>query len=190
MAGKSIRGASRGPRIGVVDAAKDRGSPHAGARRRARCAILRAAGDPLRQSLMRPIVVEVPRVFPEDAPQVPLVQDEDVVEALPPHAAEEALAGRVLSRCPLGRPQHRDAARRRDAGECRHVLAVVVADEEARGRPERRGLDVTMVSRMLGHASVQITIDIYIHRLPKDSSEAVTTRDAVLRGRGEKSSAQ
>ena len=54
----------------------------------------------------------------------------------------------------------------------------------------RRGLDVTMVSRMLGHASVQITIDIYIHWLPKDSSEAATIGDAFLRGRGERPSAQ
>jgi len=54
----------------------------------------------------------------------------------------------------------------------------------------RRGLDVTMISRMLGHASIQITIDIYIHWLPKDSSEAATIGDAFLRGRGEKSSTQ
>lgn len=54
----------------------------------------------------------------------------------------------------------------------------------------RRGLDVTMVSRMLGHASIQITIDIDIHWLPKDSSEAATIGDAFLRGRGERPSAQ
>lgn len=50
----------------------------------------------------------------------------------------------------------------------------------------RRGLDVVMVSRMLGHASVQITIDIYIHWLPKDSSAAAVIGDTFLRGRGER----
>jgi integrase len=54
----------------------------------------------------------------------------------------------------------------------------------------RRGLDVVMVSRMLGHASVQITIDIYIHWLPKDSSAATVIGDTFLRGRGERRSAQ
>ena len=55
-----------------------------------------------------------------------------MVEALAPDAAEEPLAGGVLPRCAIRRPQLRDAARRRDAGEGRPVLAVVVADEVAR----------------------------------------------------------
>lgn len=56
--------------------------------------------------------------------------------------------------------------------------------------PLRRGLDVTMGSRMPGRASVQITIDIPIHWLPKDSSEAATIGDAFLRGRRERPAPQ
>ncbi len=73
--------------------------------------------DLLRYALMRPVVVEVAHVLAEDAPQVGLAQDEDVAQALAPHAAEEALAGGVLARRPVRRPQFRDAGRRRDTGE-------------------------------------------------------------------------
>jgi integrase len=44
----------------------------------------------------------------------------------------------------------------------------------------RRGLDVVKVSRILGHASVQITIDTYIHWLPKERGEAATIMDDFL----------
>ena len=51
-----------------------------------------------------------------------------MIETLASHAAEEALAGGVLPRGAIGCPQLRDAGRRRDAGEGRPKLAVVVAD--------------------------------------------------------------
>ena len=57
-------------------------------------------------------------------------QDQEVVEALAPHVAEEALAGGVLARCPVGRPQFGDAGRRRDTGE---RLTVVLAVYSVRG---------------------------------------------------------
>ena len=94
----------------------------------------------------------------QDAPQVRLAQDEDVVQALAPHAAEEALAGGVLPRRAVGRAQLRDAARRGDAGEGRPVLAVVVADEVARPLAEGRGLAQLLgdpgVGRVARHADM------------------------------------
>ncbi len=56
------------------------------------------------------------------------------------HAAEEALTDGILSRCPIRRPQFRDAARRRDASEGWPVLAVAIADEIARPLMVRGGL--------------------------------------------------
>ncbi len=44
---------------------------------------------------MGPGVVEVRDIRAEHAPQVRFAQDEQVVEALAPHAAQEALAGGV-----------------------------------------------------------------------------------------------
>ncbi len=41
---------------------------------------------------MRPVVVEVAHVLAEDAPQLPFAQDQEMIQALPPHTAEEALA--------------------------------------------------------------------------------------------------
>jgi hypothetical protein len=48
---------------------------------------------------MRSVMLEVVRIVAEDAPQVGLAEDEDMVETLAPDAAEEPLAGRVLARC-------------------------------------------------------------------------------------------
>jgi hypothetical protein len=45
---------------------------------------------------VRTIVVEVLDVLAQDAPQVRLVQDQEVIEALAPGAAREALADGVL----------------------------------------------------------------------------------------------
>ncbi len=106
-------------------------------------------GDSLPDPLVRPRGVAVRHVLPQHTPQLPLTQDEDVIQALAPHTAEEPLAGGVRPWCPDGGAQDRDPATRRDAVERRPVLAVVVADEEAGALVERRGL-----AQLLGHPSV------------------------------------
>ena len=113
----------------MVEAAQDGDGKHATAYRRASCAIPGAHGDPLRQALMWPLVLEVPDALAEDAPQVPLSQDQDMIHALPPHAAEEALARGGLPGRAVGRPQLRDARGGGDAGE---RLTVVLAEKSIR----------------------------------------------------------
>lgn len=54
--------------------------------------------------LMRPICIEVGDILPEDPPQVPLVQDKQVVEAFAPEASDEPFAERVRAGCPDGYP--------------------------------------------------------------------------------------
>ncbi len=63
-----------------------------------------------------------------------------MVQTLAPHAAEETLAGRVGPWRADGRAQNCDPAARRDAGEGRPVLAVVVPDQVAWPLVERCGL--------------------------------------------------
>ncbi len=94
--------------------------------------------------------VEVRHEYVADAPQVALAQDGDRVRTLPPDAAEEPLAGGVLSRCPIGGPQLGDAAPHRDPGEGRAILAVIIADQGARALVER----VASRSRRATRASV------------------------------------
>ena len=74
---------------------------------------------------MRPVAVEVVHILAEDAPQMGLAQDQEVVQAFPPDAPEEALAGGVLPGRTIGRAQLLDAGRRGGAGEGGPVLTAV-----------------------------------------------------------------
>jgi transposase len=96
--------------------------------------------DRLLNALVWPRRVKVCAVRPEHAAQLALVQDEQVVEARAPDAAEEPLADGIGARGPHGRPQHLAAAPRRDARELRAKRGVVVTDQEARPRAEGRCL--------------------------------------------------
>jgi len=147
-----------GSRVGVVEATQDGDGPHAATAPCRSRAFRGYSRDPLCQTLVRPVVVEVLHVVAEDAPQLGRAQDQEVSQALPPHAAEKARAHRVLSRCPIRRPQDRDAARCRDAGAGRPVRGVVIADAEARAPVERGGLAQLLgdpgVGRVARHADV------------------------------------
>lgn len=95
-----------------------------------------------------------------------------MVQALAPDAAEEALAGGVLLRGAISRPQLPDAARRRDAGEPRPILAVAITDEIAGPLVERRGL-----AQLLRHPVIRrMTRDADMHYtagLERDDEEGV-----------------
>ena len=106
----------------------------------------RPARNLLADALVRPCVVEVGAVAPEDRPEVILAADEHVVEALGAHAAQEALAERVRVRRSDGRAEDRDAGPLRHVVESRAELVVVVADQEARAFAPRRRL-----AELLGH---------------------------------------
>jgi hypothetical protein len=62
------------------------------------------AGDPLINTLVGSRVIEVPLVFLHQPAQMTLAQDQEVVQALPLHAAQESFADRVClrrsERCP------------------------------------------------------------------------------------------
>jgi hypothetical protein len=92
----------------------------------------RRVGPPLLQALVRPRGVEAGDVLAQDAAQVRLAQDQDMVEALAPDTPREALAGGVLPGGAVGRARPLDAGRRGDAREGQAILAVAVADEVAR----------------------------------------------------------
>ena len=96
LADKSIHVALRGWFIRVVQPTQDRDGAHTAGQRRARHTPFAAIGHPLPQALMRPRGVEVRDVLPEDPAQLGLAQDEHLVQALAPHAAQEPRAGGVL----------------------------------------------------------------------------------------------
>ena len=72
--------------------------------------------------------------------QVVLPEEQQVIEALPPHAPQEALGNRVGAWRADGRARDGDIARRGHLREARAILAVVVANEELGPSPIRRRL--------------------------------------------------
>ncbi len=60
-------------------------------------------GERLAESLVWPRAVEVGDVFAQHTGEVPLAEDERVIQAFATHAAQEALAGRVRPRPADGR---------------------------------------------------------------------------------------
>ena len=130
LAEKSIPAVLRSSCVSVVEATQDRDGADIAARGALQGHGRALLGSPLPQALTGPNLVEARHVFVEDTSQLALTQDDDVVEALAPDAAEEALACRVLARCALRRPYLRDAACRDNVGEGFAKLAVVVADED------------------------------------------------------------
>jgi hypothetical protein len=94
----------------MLEPTEDREGPHVAHTSRMRRGCRGVAGDALSATLMRPVLIEVGHVLPEHAPQMGLAAHHAVVQALPPDAAEEPLAGGVLPGGAIRRPQLRDAA--------------------------------------------------------------------------------
>ena len=86
----------------------------------------------LRESLVRTGLVVEAHELGDEASEVILTEEEDVVEQLPAQGAREALGERVHVRRP-GRDPHDSRPRRcENAGEANAELRVAVADEDRR----------------------------------------------------------
>ncbi len=109
-------------------------------------------GRRLAQALVRSVPVVVRGVLAQYPRQVALADDEEMVEALAPHAAQEALAHGVRPRGAVGRAQDLNAARLSDPGEGRPELAVVVPDQVVLAVWDIR----TQLGRALRHAPVVV----------------------------------
>ncbi len=93
--------------------------------------------DPLLNALMWSSLVEVDHVLLERVAQVPLPEDQHVIQAFAAHAANQAFAHRVRSGSLDRRSEHLDPAAHGDGGEVRPVLGIVVANEIFRRFPKR-----------------------------------------------------
>ena len=83
------------------------------------------------------IIVEV---WAKNAPQMPLVEDDRMVQAFAPHTADQAFHIRILPRAPWRRDDLFHAHRRHGRAERLPVCAVPVADQVPRRRAPRECL--------------------------------------------------
>ena len=121
----------------MMQTTQDRNAAHLPGAALMRCG--RWHGWRLTKALMWSLPVEVGGVLAEHTRKAALAEDQDVIQVLAPHAAEEPLAHGVGPRCAMGRVQNRDVAGFGNALERLPTLAVIVPDEESRPLPKRRG---------------------------------------------------
>ena len=96
--------------------------------------------------------------------EVALAKDQDVIEALAAEAAEEPLTDRVQVRRLRRDGDHIDTRGDGGVGEAAPELAIVIPNQESRGRIVRRGL-----SELLGHPGVgrkTVTLTCMTSRVP------------------------
>ena len=78
---------------------------------------------------MRSCLVEVVYIGIKNPLELPRVQDEQMIEALPSDAAQEALADRIRSRGVIWRCENLDATRLGNSREDHPKLGIVITDE-------------------------------------------------------------
>jgi hypothetical protein len=100
-------------------------------------------GNLLLDALVRSCLVEVVSIGIENPLELPLMQDEQMVEALPSHTAQEALADGIGTWSMIRRFEHLDTTRLGNPREGHAKLAIVITDEVLRptayggGLPQR-----------------------------------------------------
>ena len=81
---------------------------------------------------MRSSLVEVGHIGIEDAVELLLMQDEQMIEALTPHTAQETLTDGIGSRGAIRGFEYLDATCLRNPSEANAKLAIVITDEVLR----------------------------------------------------------
>jgi hypothetical protein len=79
--------------------------------------------------------IEVLDIGVEHLLELPLTEDEQMIETLAPHTSEKAFTDRIHSRGVIGCFEELDGARRRHSGETRSEFAIVVVNEIFGGLP-------------------------------------------------------
>ncbi len=97
-----------------------------------------SAGRHQLQRAVWPALVVVGGELAEDAPQVPFIHDDHVVEAFPPQGPHQPLGDSVRLWCRYRREHGLDAEAPRPRYEVTAIRTVAVANQEARARTPRR----------------------------------------------------
>jgi hypothetical protein len=83
----------------------------------------------LRDALMRSCLVEVLYILIEDALELLLVKDQQVVEAFLPHTPQEAFADSIGSWCVKGGFENLNSTRCRHASKAKPKFAIVITNQ-------------------------------------------------------------
>jgi hypothetical protein len=93
----------------------------------------------LRHPLMRSCLVEVQHIRIEHALELPLLQDQQMVQAFLPHTSHEALTDGIGSWCVIRRLEHLNGTCGRYTSEAGPKFAIVITNQVLRSLPIRGG---------------------------------------------------
>jgi len=89
----------------------------------------RGVGDPLLDPLMRSCLVEVDHIAIEHVLELPLMQNQQVIEAFLPHTPQESLTDGIGSRRVIGSFENLDATCPRHTSKARPKFAIVITNQ-------------------------------------------------------------
>jgi hypothetical protein len=147
------------------------------------CLLLRLfwwAGDLLVDTLVRPGMVEIGLILLHGSIEMSLTQDQEEIEALPPHAAQKTLTDGIGLRWLIEYSQNLNPTSIRHSVEGISELVVVVTNQELRSLTERCGLPQLLghpaIIRTSGHREMHQSARIQLdHNKDKDSPEEEVT---------------
>src|SRR3954468_23235141 len=123
----------------MVETTKNRGRDDVGSGAPARSPVSPWFGDTLVDALVWSRMNEILDVFVQDAPQVGLAHEQDVIQAFATQAADQPLTGSVRTRRADRRSEQGAPGSRDDRVEARAEFRIIVTDKTLRPRTEARG---------------------------------------------------
>ena len=115
--------------------------------------------EPLRNPLMRPGSVEVGHIGIEHALELPLLQDQQVIQAFLSHTSQEAFTDGIGSWGMNRRLEKFDATGPGNSAEMRSILAVAITDQILRCLPKRGSFSQLLGDPRIGRGSCHTHMD-------------------------------
>jgi hypothetical protein len=115
-------------------------------------------------------LVEVVHIRLEDSVELPLMQDEHVIEALTPHTAQKPLTDGIGSRGVIGGLEHLDATGLGNPIEGHPKLAIVITDEIFRTHAIGGGFSKLLCCPRVGGRACHADVD-HFARVQVDDEE-------------------
>jgi len=115
----------------------------------------------LLDALMRSCLVEVVHIFIEHALELFLMEDEQMIEALTSHTAEESLTNGIGSRGVIGCFENLNVTCSSKPSETHPKLAIVIADEVLRSCPKGCGFSKLLRGPRVGGRPCDAYVDYF-----------------------------
>src|SRR5438093_1195857 len=120
---------------------------------------------------MRSSLVEVDGICREEAGELLLMEDQEVIQAFSPHTSQKAFTDSIGTRRPVRYAKHLDTTRCCHASKIRAEFAIVVTDQIVWGLPIRRRFAQLLRDPRIGRRAGHVHMD-HLARLEFDDEKS------------------